>query len=44
MIDLDLSVTDLAVRIGRPRESVSRAVHHGCYPRILKQVREALDV
>jgi len=44
MIDLDLTFTELANKVGRPRESVSRAVHHGTHPQVLRDVRKALDV
>ncbi len=35
---------DLATLVGRPRESVSRAVNKGVHPLILRRVREVLDV
>jgi predicted transcriptional regulator len=41
---LDLSMTELARRVKRPRESVSRAVNHGRNPHVLAQVREVLGV
>lgn len=49
MIDLDLTVTELAEQISsnertRRRESVSRAIHHGLNPNVLREVRELLDV
>lgn len=44
LIDLDLGISELARQVGHPRESVSKAIHHGRFPRILKKVREAIDV
>jgi len=44
MIDLDLSFTALAKNIRRPRETVSRAIHHGRFPCVLARLREELDV
>ena len=37
------SVAWLARRIGRPRSSVSRAIHQGCFPRIRQQIEEVLS-
>lgn len=44
MIDRDLTFTALAQEVNRPRESVSKAVNHGTFPHVLRQVREALNV
>ena len=44
MVDLDLSFSALAKTVKRPRETVSRAVHHGKFPRVLREIREVLDV
>jgi len=41
---LGLSMTALARRVKRPRESVSRAVNHGVNPRVLASVKEVLGV
>lgn len=38
------SVAELARDIGRPRSTVSQAIHHGRFPRVRKQVKEALAV
>lgn len=42
LIERGLSVSALAARIGRPRATVSKTLHHGRYPRVLKEVRKEL--
>jgi len=42
MLDLGLSVSDLARQIGHKRESVSRAIHRGANAGVLRKVEEAL--
>jgi DNA-binding phage protein len=41
---LELSMTELARKVERPRESVSRAVNHGRNPKVLAKVKEVLGV
>ncbi len=42
LAEKDLSVKDLAARVGYPRETVSRAIHHQKFPRVLAKIREVL--
>lgn len=44
LIDQGLSVKALADSIGRPRPTVSTAIHTKRFPRVRKQVVEALDL
>jgi transcriptional regulator with XRE-family HTH domain len=37
-----MTVTDLAERLGKSRENVSRAIHNGQFPSINKRIRKAL--
>lgn len=42
LIDLDLSVSELARRIKRPRESVSKAIHTMQFPLLRERVMEEI--
>jgi len=42
MIELRLSFTALAIKVGHPRSTVSKAVNHGRYPRVLRKVEDLL--
>jgi IS30 family transposase len=42
LAERDISVTQLASQINRPRETVSRAIHQQKYPKVLAQIREVL--
>lgn len=44
LIDQEISITDLAKSMQRPRASVSRAINQGKHPLLLKKVKEALGV
>jgi hypothetical protein len=44
LIELGWSVTDLAVKIKRPRETVSRAINTGRFPHVRKQVANRLKI
>lgn len=44
MIQQGLTFTALAEIVGHPRPTVSKAVNHGRFPRVLKKVQEALCV
>lgn len=42
MIEHGLNYTALAKLVGHPRSTVSKAVNHGRFPRVLKKIEEAL--
>lgn len=42
MIERGLNFTALAEQVGHPRSTVSKAVNHGRYPRVLKKIEEVL--
>ena len=42
MIERGVSFTALAKIVGHPRSTVSKAVNHGRYPRVLVKIEEAL--
>lgn len=42
MIERHLSFTELAKLVGHPRSTVSKAVNHSRYPRVLRKVEEVL--
>jgi ribosome-binding protein aMBF1 (putative translation factor) len=44
LIDLGWSVTVLAGKIKRPRETVSRAIHSNRFPHVRKQVAQKLKI
>lgn len=44
LIDREMSIQHLANLIGRPRPSVSAAIHHPVFPKIKKQIKEALSI
>lgn len=44
LLDLDLSVKELADMIGRPRESVSRCIHSNRFPKLRAVVAQALEI
>lgn len=44
LVDLELSVTDLAKQIGRPRPTVSTAIRTNKFPHVRQRIKEALGV
>lgn len=44
LLDLDLNVTELASRIGRPRPTVSKAIHGGRFPRVRQAIARELRI
>lgn len=42
LIQRDLSVTNLAKQIGRRRDTVSQAINRGKFPRVVRQIEEAI--
>ena len=42
LIQRDLTVTNLAQQIGRRRDTVSQAINHGRFPRVVRQIEEAI--
>ena len=42
LIERDLSVTTLAHRIGRRRDTVSQAINRGKFPRVCRQIEEVI--
>jgi IS30 family transposase len=44
LADLGLSVTTLAVRIGKSRNAVSRAINRGEFPRVQDAIRKELAI
>lgn len=44
LIDLGWSVKALAVKIGRPRSTVSKAIHTDRFPLVRKQVAQKLKI
>jgi hypothetical protein len=42
MFEKGMSVSKLARRIKRPRPTVSKAIHHGKFPLVLKRIKEVL--
>jgi len=43
LLKQNLSVTDLAKAIGRRRDTVSRAIHQGRFPRVRKAIEETMS-
>lgn len=45
MLDLgELTVREIARRVGHPEATVSKAINHGKYPRVRAKILETLDV
>jgi plasmid maintenance system antidote protein VapI len=44
LVNADLTVTTLAERLGRPRETVSRAIHGAAFPRVRREIAQALQI
>jgi hypothetical protein len=44
LLDLNMSVSQLAEKIGRPRQTVSTAIHGQSFPRVRKAVAETLGI
>jgi lambda repressor-like predicted transcriptional regulator len=44
LVDADCTVKDLAAQIGRPRETVSRAIHSTKFPRVRRLIATALNI
>lgn len=44
LIALGWSVTDLAGKISHPRETVSKAIHSGKFPRVRRKVARKLNL
>ena len=42
LIQRDLTVTKLAQNIGRRRDTVSQAINRGKFPRVCRQIKEAI--
>jgi len=42
MAAADLSVKALAAKVGHPRETVSKAINHGRFPRVRAKIVEVL--
>jgi hypothetical protein len=43
MIEHGVNFTALALLVGHPRSTVSKAVNHGRYPRVLAKIEEVLS-
>lgn len=43
MTKKDITFRQLATQVGHPRSTVSKAVNHGRFPRVLKKIKDALD-
>jgi len=43
LLKRNLTVTDLAVSIGRRRDTVSRAINQGRFPRVRRAIQEAIS-
>jgi len=43
MVDLKMSVTDLASRVGHDIAVVSKSINHGRYPRVVAKIKELLS-
>lgn len=44
LVRRDLGIAALAREINRPRTTVSQAINHGRFPRVVRQVRKALAI
>lgn len=44
LVDLDMSVAELARQIGRPRSTVSRAIHTNKFPKVRRAVARRLGI
>jgi|GEM_PF-3104962 len=44
LIDRELTVRQLALNVGHDEATVSKAINHGRYPRVVIKVKEALSV
>ena len=44
LVDLDLSVSELARQIGRPRSTVSRAIHTNKFPKVRRVIARRLGI
>ncbi|HEX7861042.1 MAG TPA: hypothetical protein VF773_11985 [Verrucomicrobiae bacterium] len=44
LADLGLSVTALAVKVGKSRNAVSRAINRGEFPKVQERIRKELAI
>ena len=44
LVDRNMSVKQLAAKIDRPRETVSRAIRGKCFPIVRQQIAKALNL
>ena len=44
LLERGMTVTALAKQLGRARETVSRAIHHGKFPRVQASIKKALSL